>query len=82
MSQEVTSKHMEGEIMNGKASVHINVTAYYKNGYAGTVRVLPDTRYLNMVTGWKVPIIEVSRTPQKFAVFIESRHKNQHPFLR
>lgn len=81
MSQEVTAKHMEGVIMSGKESAHINVTAYCKDGYAGTVRVHQDTQYLKMVTGWELPIIEVSQSPLRFAVFIEPRHKKQHPFL-
>ena len=67
--------------MSGKESAHINVNAYSKDGYAGTVRVSKDTSYLNLTTGWKIPIIEVSKSPQRFAVFIESRHKNQHPSL-
>ncbi len=67
--------------MNSKDSAHINVTAYYRNGYAGTVRVPQDTRHLKMVTGWEVPIIEVSKSPQRFAVFVEPHHNKRHPSM-
>lgn len=82
MSQEVTGKHREGVIMSSKESTHINVTAYCKDGYAGKVMVRQDTKYLKLATGWEVPIIQVGRSPLRFAVFIESRHRNQHPSMR
>lgn len=81
MSQDVANKRMEGVIMSGKESARNNVTAYYKSTYAGTVRVPADTEYLNMVTGWEVPIIEVSQSPQRFAVYIEPHHNKRHPSM-
>ncbi|MGQ7186900.1 hypothetical protein ACUODJ_26765, partial [Escherichia sp. HC-CC] len=60
---------------------HINVQAFYRSAYAGTVRVPADTEYLNMVTGWKVPIVQVSQSPLMFAVFIKPHHNIQHPSM-
>lgn len=81
MSQEVMSTHTDGEIMSKEKLGHINVQAFYRSAYAGTVRVPLDTEYLNMVTGWKVPIVQVSQSPLMFAVFIKPHHNIQHPSM-
>lgn len=81
MSHDVTIKHKEGVMMICKNSAYIDVSTFFNNAYAGTVRVPKDTKYLNLVTGWELPIVEVSHSPQRFSVFLEPRHNKRHPSM-
>ncbi len=44
--------------MTSKKIMSFKVHTYYRGACAGSVMVPNGTKYLNMVTGWKIPIVK------------------------
>lgn len=65
--------------MTSKKIMSFKVHTYYRGACAGSVMVPNGTKYLNMVTGWKIPIVKSKKFPREYEAYIELRHNKLHP---
>ena len=67
--------------MENQKARSIKLTAFYKDADVGSVMVPEGTEFINLSTGWQIPVSRVVGSSHEYVVLIEPHHNKHNPSL-